>query len=132
MLMLPICSYDVDHVVLDNLQFMLAGQCQCLLCLGLNAEPAWLVAARGYDKFDVQDNAINMLRQFATQNNVHITLVIHPRKASLQPLSFCDDSSLRTRAGAGQHGAGHELDLRLGQGDAGSRQRAHHPERRCH
>ena len=53
---------DVEHVVLDNLQFMLSGQ------------------ARGFDKFDHQEHAIEVFRRFATQRNVHITLVIHPRK----------------------------------------------------
>ena len=61
--------HDVQHVVLDNLQFMLAGQSDKL------------------DKFDMQDKAINEFRHFATHKNVHITLVIHPRKeADLRPL----------------------------------------------
>ena len=61
--------HDVQHVVLDNLQFMLAGQ----------SDKA--------DKFELQDRAINEFRHFATHKNVHITLVIHPRKeADLRPL----------------------------------------------
>jgi twinkle protein len=55
--------HDVEHVVLDNLQFMLSGQNK-----------------GGYDKFDAQDRALSKLRQFATSKNVHVTLVIHPRK----------------------------------------------------
>jgi twinkle protein len=54
--------HDVEHVVLDNLQFMLSGQ------------------ARGIDKFDAQEHAIEVFRAFATRKNVHVTLVIHPRK----------------------------------------------------
>jgi twinkle protein len=33
-----------------------------------------------FDKFDVQDMAIERFRQFATDKNVHVTLVVHPRK----------------------------------------------------
>lgn len=55
--------YDVEHIILDNLQFMLSSQHK-----------------GGYDKFDIQDRALDMLRSFATHKNVHITLVSHPRK----------------------------------------------------
>jgi twinkle protein len=33
-----------------------------------------------FDKFDVQDIAIEKFRKFSTQHNVHVTLVVHPRK----------------------------------------------------
>jgi twinkle protein len=33
-----------------------------------------------FDKFDVQDLAVEKFRKFATDRNVHITLVVHPRK----------------------------------------------------
>jgi hypothetical protein len=33
-----------------------------------------------FDKYDVQDIAIEKFRQFATERNVHVTLVVHPRK----------------------------------------------------
>ena len=36
--------------------------------------------SRTFDKYDVQDVAIEKFRQFATERNVHITLVVHPRK----------------------------------------------------
>eukprot|EP01127_Copromyxa_protea_P020754 TRINITY_DN6973_c0_g1_i1.p1 TRINITY_DN6973_c0_g1~~TRINITY_DN6973_c0_g1_i1.p1 ORF type:complete len:778 (-),score=123.30 TRINITY_DN6973_c0_g1_i1:132-2402(-) len=55
-------AYDVEHIILDNLQFMTGSN------------------ARGYEKFDILDNAIERFRKFATNKNVHITLVIHPRK----------------------------------------------------
>ena len=54
--------YDVEHILLDNLQFMLSEQ------------------GRGYDRFEMQDRAIALFREFASAKNVHITLVIHPRK----------------------------------------------------
>eukprot|EP00743_Colponemidia_sp_Colp-15_P007121 GILK01007682.1.p1 GENE.GILK01007682.1~~GILK01007682.1.p1 ORF type:complete len:818 (-),score=127.08 GILK01007682.1:134-2587(-) len=53
---------DVEHILLDNLQFMTSGQ------------------GKGIEKFDVYDTAMEKLRHFATSRNVHITLVIHPRK----------------------------------------------------
>lgn len=55
-------AYDVQHILLDNLQFMMSGQ------------------GRGFDKFERQDAALDKFRRFATQKNVHLTLVIHPRK----------------------------------------------------
>jgi twinkle protein len=64
--------HDVEHILLDNLQFMLSGQ------------------GRGsLDRFEIQDRAIEKFRQFATNKNVHITLVIHPRKETDgQPLGI--------------------------------------------
>lgn len=55
-------AYDVQHILLDNVQFMMAGQ------------------GRGFDKFERQDAALDKFRRFASQKNVHLTLVIHPRK----------------------------------------------------
>ncbi|KAI8967757.1 P-loop containing nucleoside triphosphate hydrolase protein [Mycotypha africana] len=56
-------AYDVRHIILDNLQFMLSQQ-----------------HMNGMDKWDLQDNAIAEIRNFATQQDVHVTLVVHPRK----------------------------------------------------
>ena len=53
---------DVEHIVLDNLQFMMG-----------------MSAGKGFEKFDSQERALDMFRQFATSKNVHITLVVHPR-----------------------------------------------------
>lgn len=53
--------YEIEHVLLDNMQFMLPE---------LN----------GQDKFHLYNNAIGELRQFASNFNVHVTVVIHPRK----------------------------------------------------
>ncbi|KAJ2306043.1 hypothetical protein IWW55_001640 [Coemansia sp. RSA 2706] len=55
-------AYDVKHIVIDNLQFMMSMQ------------------AKGIDKYDAQDAAIATFRQFATEENVHITVVAHLRK----------------------------------------------------
>ncbi|KAJ1898518.1 hypothetical protein LPJ66_002692 [Kickxella alabastrina] len=55
-------AYDVKHIVIDNLQFMMSMQ------------------AKGIDKYDAQDAAIATFRQFATDENVHITVVAHLRK----------------------------------------------------
>lgn len=54
--------HDVKHVIIDNLTFMLSGQ-------GI-----------GFEKFDLQDKAIEKLRSFASNKGVHISLVIHPKK----------------------------------------------------
>ena len=54
--------YDVDHVVLDNLQFMCSDE------------------SRGADRFIYQDYVVSKFRKFATMKNIHISLVVHPRK----------------------------------------------------
>ncbi len=46
--------YDVGHIVLDNLQFMVSGQ------------------GHGYEKFEVQDMAVSKFRQFASAKNVSL------------------------------------------------------------
>ena len=55
---------DVEHIILDNMQFMITRHTQ---------KSSW-------DKFEVQDIAIEKFRKFATEHNVHVTLVVHPRK----------------------------------------------------
>lgn len=55
---------DCQHVILDNMQFMISRK---------STNSTW-------DKFDVQDAAIEKFRKFATDRNVHLTLVCHPRK----------------------------------------------------
>ncbi|ORX58214.1 P-loop containing nucleoside triphosphate hydrolase protein [Hesseltinella vesiculosa] len=56
-------EYGVQHVILDNLQFMLSQQGRSSL-----------------DRWELQDRAVHELRQFATNRNVHVSLVVHPRK----------------------------------------------------
>lgn len=67
-------THDVSHFVLDNLQFMTSGQ------------------ARGNEIFDIQDQAIKKFRDFASSRNVHVSLVIHPRKSDSddRPLGMND------------------------------------------
>ena len=55
-------AYDVQHIILDNLQFLLGS------------------SFTGYERFDAQEKALHEFRKFATTQNVHVTLVIHPRK----------------------------------------------------
>ncbi|KAI8138477.1 P-loop containing nucleoside triphosphate hydrolase protein [Fennellomyces sp. T-0311] len=56
-------AYDIRHIILDNLQFMLSQQGRSSL-----------------DRWELQDEAVAELRKFATEQDVHITLVVHPRK----------------------------------------------------
>ena len=118
--------YDVEHVVIDNLQFMLSGQVRgsrgrglgrpggvgvsaCVVVTVYGCQRVWLSACavvgwlaylvtlvvsitdapravlcrqggRGFDKFHILDEAVEAFRAFATQRNVHVTLVVHPRK----------------------------------------------------
>ena len=57
--------HDVEHVILDNMQFMINRKAN---------------NSSSYDKFDTQDMAIEKFRKFATEKNIHVTLVCHPRK----------------------------------------------------
>ncbi|KAJ2004307.1 hypothetical protein GGI04_001506 [Coemansia thaxteri] len=67
-------AYDVKHIIIDNLQFMMSMQ------------------AKGMDKYDAQDAAIATFRQFATDESVHITVVAHLRKD--QPATDVDINSI--------------------------------------
>ena len=78
-------AYDVAHIVIDNLQFMISGQ------------------AAGYAKFDLQDSIIARFRTFATEKNVHITVVIHPKKVD-------DDTDLNISSVFGSAKATQEAD----------------------
>lgn len=53
-----------DHIILDNLQFMMSKMNQ----------------KSSFDKYDIQDMALEKFRKFASERNVHIILVVHPRK----------------------------------------------------
>lgn len=57
--------HDVEHIILDNLQFMLSRRHR---------------GAAFSDRFDQQDEAVERFRLFASQHNVQVTLVCHPRK----------------------------------------------------
>jgi len=58
--------HDVQHIILDNMQFMISRN-----------SPKY---NGSFDKFEIQDIAIEKFRKFATSKNVHVTLVCHPRK----------------------------------------------------
>lgn len=55
---------DVQHIILDNLQFLMPRS----------------TTRRGIEKIDAQDEVIDKFRKFASEKNVNITIVIHPRK----------------------------------------------------
>mmetsp|Transcript_18316 Transcript_18316/g.27129 ORF Transcript_18316/g.27129 Transcript_18316/m.27129 type:complete len:713 (+) Transcript_18316:72-2210(+) len=64
-----VTANNVKHVIIDNLQFMLSPQ-------------------PSFNKFDMQDNAIAKFRRFATERNVHLILVVHPRKEAEDKLDI--------------------------------------------
>eukprot|EP00600_Ochromonadales_sp_CCMP1393_P010116 CAMPEP_0174961352 /NCGR_PEP_ID=MMETSP0004_2-20121128/4192_1 /TAXON_ID=420556 /ORGANISM="Ochromonas sp., Strain CCMP1393" /LENGTH=1031 /DNA_ID=CAMNT_0016209787 /DNA_START=137 /DNA_END=3232 /DNA_ORIENTATION=+ len=55
---------DIQHIIIDNLQFLLPRA----------------AARNAFEKFEFQDSVIERFRHFATEKNVNIILVIHPRK----------------------------------------------------
>ena len=54
--------HDIQHVIVDNLQFMLGSNYQV------------------HDRYTVQNQAIAEFRKFASAKNIHVSVVIHPRK----------------------------------------------------
>ncbi|XP_051530042.1 twinkle mtDNA helicase-like [Myxocyprinus asiaticus] len=77
--------YDISHVIIDNLQFMMGQENLSL------------------DKFAVQDHIIGAFRKFATHSSCHVTLIIHPRKEE-------DDKELQTASIFGTAKASQEAD----------------------
>lgn len=77
--------YDINHVVIDNLQFMMGQE------------------HISVDKFAVQDHIIGAFRKFATNSCCHVTLIIHPRKEE-------DDKELQTASIFGSAKASQEAD----------------------
>ena len=59
-------KYDVEHIFIDNLQFMMPR--------------SYLRKGSNFDKFEAQDAVIDRFRKFATDKQVNVILVIHPRK----------------------------------------------------
>lgn len=59
---------DVQHIILDNLQFMMPR------------DASYKGGGSGFQKFESQDYAIDKFRSFATEKDVNIILVIHPKK----------------------------------------------------
>ncbi|GAB0492116.1 hypothetical protein MMPV_003375 [Pyropia vietnamensis] len=67
--------HDVGHVLLDNLQFLTSS--------GGRAGGGGNGGGGGgtrWDTYEAMDRAIHKFRRFATDRNVHVTLVVHPRK----------------------------------------------------
>lgn len=65
--------YDINHVIIDNVQFMMG--------MGSSFSSSSLSSSNAkYDKFWEQDAIIAAFRAFSTKRNVHVTLVMHPRK----------------------------------------------------
>ncbi len=54
--------YDIQHVIVDNLQFMTGSMYNLA------------------DRYTLQNAVVAEFRKFASQKNVHVSLVIHPRK----------------------------------------------------
>ncbi|MEE6485999.1 hypothetical protein FKM82_014480 [Ascaphus truei] len=77
--------YDINHVIIDNLQFMMGHE------------------QLSSDKFAAQDYIVGAFRKFATHNNCHVTLVIHPRKED-------DEKELQTSSIFGSAKASQEAD----------------------
>jgi twinkle protein len=88
---------DVQHIIIDNLQFMMPRY----NVPGLNIAPVGPGGGSSsgsgggggmrsnFDKFNTQDAVIDELRRFATEKEVNIILVIHPRKEDdNQPLGI--------------------------------------------
>ncbi|XP_011315121.1 twinkle protein, mitochondrial [Fopius arisanus] len=60
--------HDIAHVIIDNVQFM----------MGMTE------TSKHLDRYWRQDLIVSAFRSFATKNNCHVTLVIHPRKERVE------------------------------------------------
>ncbi|CAD6194336.1 unnamed protein product [Caenorhabditis auriculariae] len=58
----------IQHIVIDNLQF--------LINQGVMTDEK----SSGLDRFHLQDRFVGHMRQLASQSQVHVTMVVHPRK----------------------------------------------------
>lgn len=81
---------DTHHIIIDNLQFLMPR---------INAK-------NSFEKFEYQDIVIEKFRKFATEKNVNIILVVHPRKQD-------DDALLGLSSIGGSAKASQEADLVL-------------------
>lgn len=78
--------YDIQHVIIDNLQFMIGAK------------------YRGFDDtFYAQNFAISQFRNFASSKNVHVSVIMHPRKED-------EDKPLQTSSIFGTAKASQEAD----------------------
>jgi hypothetical protein len=75
--------HDTEHVILDNLQFMMSGAPSAGSgggSGGRGAGSSSMASSSLFDRFEQQERALDKFRAFATRHDVHLTLVIHPRK----------------------------------------------------
>lgn len=79
-------THDIEHVIIDNLQFMTST-----------------AFASSDDRFQVMDRAIAAFRRCASDLNIHVTVVVHPRKEN-------DGESLQTASIYGSAKASQEAD----------------------
>ncbi|VDI08910.1 twinkle protein [Mytilus galloprovincialis] len=77
--------HDTQHIIVDNLQFMMGSDMDVT------------------DKFSKQNLVYAAFRRFASEHNVHLTLVIHPRKEN-------EDTELTTSSIFGSAKATQEAD----------------------
>eukprot|EP00981_Chlorochromonas_danica_P015560 scaffold13271_cov179-Ochromonas_danica.AAC.3 len=75
---------DVHHFIIDNLQFLMPR----------------IAAKSSFEKYDYQDLIIEKFRKFASEKNVNVILVVHPRKEEDQ--AFLGLSSIGGSAKASQ------------------------------
>ena len=80
-------AHDIEHVIIDNLQFMTSTASN----------------ASGDDRFLVMDRAIAAFRRCASDLNIHVTVVVHPRKEN-------DGGALQTASIYGSAKASQEAD----------------------
>lgn len=73
---------DVQHIIIDNLQFMMPRAIIPGITSpnGATPAPGGFRPASNFDRFTSQDAVIDEFRRFATEKKVNIILVIHPRK----------------------------------------------------
>ena len=75
---------DVQHIIIDNLQFMMPRYSVPGLNVTAGSGSGSGTSGSGLrsnmDKFSTQDAVIDELRRFATEKEVNVILVIHPRK----------------------------------------------------
>jgi twinkle protein len=81
---------DIQHIILDNLQFLMPRDS----------------SRRGLENYQIQDIVIDKFRKFASEKNVNIILVIHPRKED-------DNSKLSMSSISGSAKATQESDMVL-------------------
>jgi twinkle protein len=70
-----IYQHDISHVIIDNLQFMMP---RGTTTNGNNIEK--YERTTFLDRYESQDVVLDKFRKFATEKNINIIIVIHPRK----------------------------------------------------